>query len=141
MEVVLPASKIYLYYEYLIYMLEGELTNEHGSQQSDTLVNVTVDVGGKMSILTAQVPFRATRKFQDILNRTLRMANLRATSGFRVCGQYILGILEALPFMQYHTVDYSVEREELCTLVKQLQQRNAYSVVTLSDVFSVFSIE
>ncbi|KAK1939688.1 putative DNA polymerase alpha subunit [Babesia divergens] len=141
MEVVLPASKIYLYYEYIIYMLEGELTNEHGSQQSDTLVNVTVDVGGKMSILTAQAPFRATRKFQDILNRTLRMANLRATSGFRVCGQYILGILEALPFMQYHTVDYSVEREELCTLVKQLQQRNAYSVVTLSDVFSVFSIE
>ncbi|KAK1441883.1 DNA polymerase alpha catalytic subunit [Babesia gibsoni] len=141
MEVVLPASKIYLYYEYLIYMLEGKLTKESGNEEEESLVNMTIDRNGKMTVLATPAPFRTTRTFQDILNRTVRMSNLRATSGFRVCGQYILGIMEVLPFMQYYTVDYRVEREELCSLVKYLQQRNSYSVVTLGDVFGVFARE
>ncbi|EDO07062.1 DNA polymerase (pol2) family protein [Babesia bovis T2Bo] len=140
MELVLPASKIYLYYEYLIYMLEGTLKNEEGKDREDTLVNMTVDMNGKMTILTAKNPPRKTKPFNDILQSTLRMANLRATSGFRICGQYILGIIEALPFMKYHTVDYQLERQHMCELLKELQQRNAYSVVTLADVFSTLKV-
>ncbi|ORM40295.1 DNA polymerase alpha catalytic subunit -like protein [Babesia sp. Xinjiang] len=140
MEVVLPASKIYLYYEYLIYMLEGALVHEGGIEKEDTLVNVTVDINGKMNVLPSHSPFRKVRLFRDILDGTIRRSNLPATSGFRVCGQYILGILEALPFMQYHTVDYKVEREELCQFVKDLQQRNAYSVVSLSDIFDTLTV-
>ncbi|CDR97620.1 DNA polymerase alpha subunit, putative [Babesia bigemina] len=140
MEVVLPASKIYLYYEYLIFMTEGALKNEAGGEREETLVNVTVDVNGKMTVLNTQNPFRKVRAFRDILERTVQLSNLRATSGFRVCGQYILGILEALPFMQYHTVDYRAERAELCKLVKQLQKRNAYSVVNLGEVFRTLTV-
>ncbi|GFE53910.1 DNA polymerase superfamily protein [Babesia ovis] len=140
METVLPASKIYLYYEYLIFMLEGALVHEGGEDKQDCLVNITVDTNGKMNVLPSQNPFRKVRSFREILDRTVEMSSLRATSGFRVCGQYILGILEAIPFMQYHTVDYRAEREALCQFVKQLQQRNAYSVISLGDIFSTLAI-
>ncbi|GIX65594.1 DNA polymerase [Babesia caballi] len=140
METVLPAAKVYLFYEYLIFMMEGALKNEAGEEVEDTLVNVTVGTDGKMSVITTQSPYRKVRPYREVLSRTVRMSHLRATSGFRVCGQYILGILEALPFMQYHTVDYRAEREELCKLVKGLQQRNAYSVVRLSDIFGALAV-
>ncbi|EKX72572.1 DNA polymerase family B member protein [Theileria equi strain WA] len=141
MEVVLTSSKIYLYYDYLVFMLEGSLKDpEEDEDVVNSLVNVTVDYDGKMTVLYNSEPFKEVKRFDNVLKEVVEQNTLKATSGLRVYAQHILGIIESLPFLQYYTLDYAKERELLCQKVKILQQKHAYSVINLCDIFGVFNI-
>ncbi|UKJ89078.2 DNA polymerase [Theileria orientalis] len=161
MQSILSSNKVYLYYDYLVYMLEGKLndptndpedtlnsastngktgvTNGEKSEMS-TLVNVVIDYNGKMTVLNDEPP-KEPKTLDEIIEQIAEENTLKATSGLRLCAEHILGLMESVPFLKYYTLDYQKEREILCNRVKTLQQKNAYSVVNLSDLFKIFKME
>ncbi|XP_954898.1 uncharacterized protein TA03325 [Theileria annulata] len=137
-----------MYYDYLVYMLEGKLmdplndtnntaqtnVNNSNTPRAETLVNVVIDFEGKISILYDE-PFGEARTFDEVIEEVTKASSLKPSSALRLCAQHIIGIMETLPFLRYYTLDYQKEREILCNKVKTFLLKNSYSVVDLSKLF------
>ncbi|EAN30937.2 DNA polymerase (pol2) family protein [Theileria parva strain Muguga] len=155
MQTIFTSNKVYMYYDYLVYMLEGKLNNplkdtetnnttqtsaaaNNTEENEENLVNVMIDLDGKLTILYDE-PFGEVRTFDEVIDEVTRGSAVRASSALRLCAQHIIGLMEAIPYLRYYTLDYQKEREILCNRVKTLQLKNSYSVVDLSQLFHLLS--
>ncbi|KAK2195174.1 bifunctional DNA-directed DNA polymerase [Babesia duncani] len=147
MQQLLPASKIYLYYDHLTFLLEGDLefSKDDTQQQqppNEALVKVHIDQAGRVSIAPTDSMDQnepvTVESYGDIMENVSKASSLKCTSGFKACAKYILALLECIPHFKSYTLDYSRERQLLYQAVSKLQERNAYGCVDLAYIFKVF---